>query len=299
MFRPMCFAKSKTKDEGFRMAKGSVTRRESGASSKDTSPQGSDRQKRRFQEILQALQQNGSISVEELSSSLGVTVVTVRRDLNTLEEQGLLNRTHGGAVVGHPMFYESFKNDRSFMAQVEHFAEEKRRIGRAAAQLIQPGETIAVTPGTTTAEIIRALPFNADLTVVTNTVNIAMELSKRKDVDVFVTGGHLRGDWFSLVGPSAIQSFENMIIHTLFVGADGLDAEWGASCHNAEEAELNHVLVSRSRRHVAVADHSKLRVVAKWRICDISSIHTLITDNGATDEMIAPFRAAGVEVVRV
>jgi DeoR family transcriptional regulator of aga operon len=265
----------------------------------ERSHQGGDRQKRRFQEILKALQENGTISVEELSASLKVTVVTIRRDLNTLEEQGLLNRTHGGAVAGHPMFYESFKNDRSFMAQVEHFAEEKRHIGRAAAEMVQQGETIAVTPGTTTAEIIRCLPFNADLTVVTNTVNIAMELSKRKDIDVFVTGGHLRGDWFSLVGPSAIQSFENMLIHTLFIGADGLDAEWGASCHNAEEAELNNVLISRSRRHIAVADHSKLKTVAKWRICETSSIHTLITDSGATDEMIGPFVAAGVEVVRV
>ena len=281
------------------MPRSSITRRESSSEEGESSPQGGDRQKRRFQEILKALQQNGTISVEELSASLNVTVVTIRRDLNTLEQQGLLNRTHGGAVAGHPMFYESFKNDRSFMAQVEHFAEEKRRIGRAAAELVRPGETIAVTPGTTTAEIIRCLPFNADLTVVTNTVNIAMELSKRKDIDVFVTGGHLRGDWFSLVGPSAIQSFENMLIHTLFVGADGFDAEWGASCHNAEESELNKVLVSRSRRHIAVADHSKLTVVAKWRICETSSIQTLITDSGATDEMIAPFFAAGVEVVRV
>jgi DeoR family transcriptional regulator of aga operon len=280
------------------MPRSSITRREVTEES-ERSTQGGERQKRRFQEILKSLQQNGTISVEELSSALDVTVVTIRRDLNTLEQQGLLSRTHGGAVAGHPMFYESFKNDRSFMAQVEHFADEKRRIGRAAAELVQPGETIAVTPGTTTAEIIRCLPFNADLTVVTNTVNIAMELSKRKDVDVFVTGGHLRGDWFSLVGPSAIQSFENMLIHTLFIGADGFDAEWGASCHNAEEAELNNVLVSRSRRHIAVADHSKLNVVAKWRICETSSIHTLITDSGGTDELIAPFLAAGIEVVRV
>jgi len=281
------------------MARSSITRRESVAVAGERSSQSGDKQQRRFQEILKSLQDNGTISVEELSTSLKVSVVTIRRDLDTLEKQGLLNRTHGGAVSGHPMFYESFKNDRSFMAQVEHFAEEKRRIGRAAAALVQPGETIAVTPGTTTAEIIRGLPFNADLTVVTNTVNIAMELSKRKDIDVFVTGGHLRGDWFSLVGPTAIQSFGNMLIHTLFIGADGFDAQWGASCHNAEEAELNSMLVNRSRRHIAVIDHSKLNVVARWRICEISSIHTLITDSGATDEMIAPFLEAGIEVVRV
>jgi len=281
------------------MARSSITRRESVAVAGERSSQSGDKQQRRFQEILKSLQDNGTISVEELSTSLKVSVVTIRRDLDTLEKQGLLNRTHGGAVAGHPMFYESFKNDRSFMAQVEHFAEEKRRIGRAAAALVQPGETIAVTPGTTTAEIIRGLPFNADLTVVTNTVNIAMELSKRKDIDVFVTGGHLRGDWFSLVGPTAIQSFGNMLIHTLFIGADGFDAQWGASCHNAEEAELNSMLVNRSRRHIAVIDHSKLNVVARWRICEISSIHTLITDSGATAELIAPFLEAGIEVVRV
>jgi len=281
------------------MARSSITRRESVAVAGERSSQSGDKQQRRFQEILKSLQDNGTISVEELSTSLKVSVVTIRRDLDTLEKQGLLNRTHGGAVAGHPMFYESFKNDRSFMAQMEHFAEEKRRIGRAAAALVQPGETIAVTPGTTTAEIIRGLPFNADLTVVTNTVNIAMELSKRKDIDVFVTGGHLRGDWFSLVGPTAIQSFGNMLIHTLFIGADGFDAQWGASCHNAEEAELNSMLVNRSRRHIAVIDHSKLNVVARWRICEISSIHTLITDSGATAELIAPFLEAGIEVVRV
>jgi len=281
------------------MARSSITRREAVTDEGERPSPGGDKQKKRFQAILKALQENGTISGEELSTSLKVSVVTIRRDLDTLEKQGLLNRTHGGAIVGHPMFYEPFKNDRSFMAQIQHFAEEKHRIGRAAAALVQPGETIAVTPGTTTAEIIRGLPFNADLTVVTNTVNIAMELSKRKDIDVFVTGGHLRGDWFSLVGPSAIQSFKDMLIHTLFIGADGVDAKWGASCHNSEEAELNGMLVNRSRRHIAVADHSKLNIVAKWRICETSSIQTLITDSGATDEMIAPFIEAGVEVVRV
>jgi DeoR family transcriptional regulator of aga operon len=201
--------------------------------------------------------------------------------------------------VGHPLFYEPFKNDRSFMEQVKRFADEKRRIGRAAAAMIQPGETIAITPGTTTAEIIRGLPLNANITVVTNTVNLAMELSKRKDIAVFVTGGHLRGDWFSLVGASAVQTLGNLLINTLFIGADGLDGEWGASCHNNEEAELNAALLKRARRHIAVVDHTKFSVVASWRICDVNAIQTVITDVGATDEMIAPFESKGIRVVRV
>ncbi len=261
--------------------------------------EGTNKKQRRFETILAELRRNGSISVEELSAALEVSVVTIRRDLDELEQQGVLNRTHGGAVPGHPAFYEPFKNNRSFMEQVTRLAEEKRRIGQAAAQMIGSGETIAITPGTTTAEIIRVLPLNANITVVTNTVNIAMELSKRKDIDVYVIGGHLRGDWFSLVGGNAARDLDHLLIHTLFVGADGLDAEWGASCHNAEEADLNARLLSRARRRIAVVDHTKLGKVANWRICDTSSIHSIVTDTGATDEMLAPFEAREIPVLRV
>lgn len=265
-------------------------------SSKDTA---GDKKSRRYQAILTALQESGAIAVEELSDRLKVSVVTIRRDLDELEQQGLLNRTHGGAVAGHPLFYEPFKNDRSFMEQVKRLADEKHRIGRAAAALVQPGETIAITPGTTTAEIIRGLPFNSNITVVTNTVNIAMELSKRKDINVFVTGGHLRGDWFSLLGATAVQALNNLLIHKVFIGADGLDAEWGASCHSPDEAELNAAILKRARRWIAVADHTKFNVVAGWRITDISGLQMIITDTGASDEMIAPFEAKGIQVVRV
>lgn len=256
-------------------------------------------QQHRFHAILTGLQESGAVAVDDLSESLGVSVVTIRRDLDLLEQQGLLRRTHGGAASIEPLFYEPFKKDRSFQAQVERQANEKRRIGRAAAALITPGETIAITPGTTTAEIIRGIPLNSKITVVTNTANIAMELSKRKDVSVFVTGGHLHGDWFSLVGPSAIRSLDNMLIHTMFIGADGIDAQWGLSCFSSDEAELNGTMVRHARRHIAVADHTKFGVVANWRICESSTIQTLITDTDATDESIAPFQKLGIEVIRV
>jgi DeoR family transcriptional regulator of aga operon len=252
----------------------------------------------RFKTILASLQDTGTVSVDDLSAELGVSVVTIRRDLDVLEQQGLLSRTHGGAVSIDPLFYEPFKKDRSFMAQITRLADEKRRIGRAAAGLIKNGETIALTPGTTTAEIIRGLPFDSNITVVTNTINIAMELSMRKDVKVFVTGGHLHGDWFSLVGPSAVRSLENMLIQTIFVGADGFDAEWGTSCSRSEEAELNGMMVKQSRRRIAVVDHTKLGVVGNWRICETKAVDVLVTDSGATDAMVAPFRKAGVEIIR-
>jgi DeoR family transcriptional regulator of aga operon len=256
-------------------------------------------QEHRFNAILTGLREKSSVSVDDLSRDLGVTVVTIRRDLDLLEQQGLLSRTHGGAVSIDPLFYEPFKKDRSFQAQLERQANEKRRIGLAAAGMIISGETIAITPGTTTAEIIRGIPLNSKITVVTNTANIAMELSKRKDVNVFVTGGHLHGDWFSLVGPTAVRSLENMLIHTVFIGADGIDAEWGLSCFNSDEAELNGTMVGHARRHIAVADHTKFGFVANFRICTTNVLKTLITDTGATDEMVAPFQKMGIEVIRV
>jgi DeoR/GlpR family transcriptional regulator of sugar metabolism len=258
-----------------------------------------DRQQARFTAILTALQKSGSVSVEGLGKELQVSHVTVRRDLDLLETRGLLRRTHGGAVSIEPFFYEPFRNDRSFQAQVEKFAEEKRKIGRAAAGLIKKGDIIALTPGTTTTEVVRGLPLNHDITVVTSTVNVAMELSKRKDLNVYVTGGHLHGDWFSLVGPTAAQSLSRVMIHVLFIGADGIDAKSGVSCYDPEEAQLNAAMVKHARKKVAVVDHSKFGVVAGWRICSTEEIDVLVTDSGATDEMLAPFEPADLEVVRV
>ncbi|HEY3929075.1 MAG TPA: DeoR/GlpR family DNA-binding transcription regulator [Candidatus Koribacter sp.] len=258
-----------------------------------------DKQQLRFTAILTELQQTGRVAVETLSEQLDVSVVTIRRDLDALEQKGLLRRTHGGAVSIEPLFYEPFRRDQSFMAQVERAADEKRRIGRAAAALITPGETIALTPGTTTTEVIRGLPMNYNITVVTNTVNVAMELSKRKDVYVFVTGGHLHGEWFSLVGSAALKALDNMLINTMFIGADGIDATWGASCFNADEAELNSTMMKLARRRVAVADSGKLGGVANWRICKANELNVLVTDTGATDEQIAPFQKMGIEVMRV
>ena len=253
----------------------------------------------RYQVILNDMHKTGSVSVDALAEQLQVTVVTIRRDLDALERKGLLHRTHGGAMPIQPMFYEPFRRDRSFVMQVDRQADEKRRIGYAAAALIQPDETIAVTPGTTAAAVIRALPLNYNLTVVTSTANVAVELSKRKDIKVFVTGGTLHGEWFSLVGPHAQRSLENILIHTLFIGADGLDPEWGATSFDQDEAELLRMMVAHARRRVAVVDHTKLGKVGNWKICESRNLHVVVTDSQATDETVAPFREMGVEIIRV
>ena len=249
--------------------------------------------------ILRELRQAGSISVEDLSEKLHVSLSTIRRDLQEMENRGLLRRTHGGAIPIEPMIYEAFRHDRSFQDQVDRFAEEKRRIAVAAADLIAPGDTIALTAGTTTTQVARNLHTLGGITVVTNTVNVAMELCKRKDIHVFVTGGHLRGDWFSLVGQEAAANMSRVYVDLLFIGANGIDAQKGLTCINGDEAEINRSMVLQARRKIAVADHSKLGVVTRWLICPAESLEMLITDAGATDKMIAPFLERKIEVRRV
>lgn len=259
----------------------------------------SSKQERRFATIMQRLRETGSASVEALCAELGVSVHTIRRDLEDMHDRGLLRRVHGGAAQLEPFFYEPFRSDQSFQEQIESHAEEKRRIAQVAAALVNKGDVVAMTAGTTTTETARCLPMNLGLTVVTNTVNVALELSKRKDIEVFVTGGNLRGTWFSLVGQTAIQSISKVFIDTLFIGVNGIDAKSGLTCFNSDEAELNKVMVQQARRKVVVTDSSKFGVTAKWLIAPIADVDLIVTDTGATDEIISPFSQLGIAVQRV
>lgn len=234
--------------------------------------------------------------MESLCEELGVSVHTIRRDLEDLHDRGMLRRVHGGAEQLEPFFYEPFRSDLSFQEQIESHADEKRRIAKMAASLVNEGDVVAMTAGTTTTETIRCLPMNRRLTVVTNTVNVAMELCKRKDLEVFVTGGNLRGTWFSLVGPTAILSISKVFIDTLFIGVNGLDNKHGLTCFNSDEAELNKVMVQQARRKVVVADSSKFGVVANWLIAPTTAIDMIVTDSGVTDEKADLFRKRGITV---
>lgn len=259
----------------------------------------SERQSSRIKAIVRELQQAGSVTISDLCEHYQASIATVRRDLRQLEEQGLLRRTHGGAVPIEPLFYEPFKKDASFVDLVGRHAEEKRRIAQAAAELVEPGNTIALTAGTTTTEVIRCLRYEGGIKVVTNTVNIAMELSKRKDIEVFVTGGHLRGDWFSLVGPTTVDNLRQAFVDIVFIGANGIDPSAGLTCHSADEAAVNRVMVSQAKKRIAVVDRSKFGIITDWQICPIEACALIITDSGATNEMIAPYTERGIEVHRV
>jgi DeoR family transcriptional regulator, aga operon transcriptional repressor len=258
----------------------------------------SDRQSERLNAILRELQQSTSVTIADLCKEHNSSVATIRRDLQHLETLGLLRRTHGGAIPIEPLFYEPFKKNASFVDMVGRFAEEKRRIGRAAADYVKPGNSIVLTPGTTTTEVIRCLPFQTGIKVVTNTVNVAMELSKRKDIEVFVTGGHLRGEWFSLVGGTAVDSLRQAFVDIAFVGADGIDVNAGLTCYSPEEATVNRAMVAQAAKCIAVVDRSKFGLITNWEICPVKRCDVIVTDTAASDEAIAPYLELGIAVQR-
>jgi DeoR family transcriptional regulator of aga operon len=165
--------------------------------------------------------------------------------------------------------------------------------------MVEDGDTIAMTAGTTTTLVARSIRQRSGVTIITNTVNVAMELSQRKDIDVFVTGGQLRGAWFSLVGSAAIGAMTRIFVDKMFVGVNGIDAEKGLSCFSRDEADINRTMVRQSNKKIVVADHTKLGFVTSSLICTTAEIDLLITDTGATKEMLQPFLDKGLKVLQV
>ena len=253
----------------------------------------------RYKQILIHLNQNGQVQVDDLAAQLDVSPSTIRRDLTQMELQGLLRRFHGGAELVQPLLYEPFRHNITFNDQEGVNANEKRRIAQAAAEMINSGDTIAFSAGTTTTQITRFLGHVKDVTIMTNTINVAMELSQRQDIKVFVTGGYISGGWFSLVGETAINAIQSLYVDKVFIGLNGMDSVTGLTSHYVDEAAIVRAIIQQARQKIVVADHSKIGITARARICDIDKIDVLITDMETPPEKAEAFEQAGVRVIRV
>src|SRR5215204_4234994 len=251
---------------------------------------------RRAQAILQELLCAGKVSVRSLAKRLKVSAATIRRDLGELEARGLLRRSHGGALPIQPLLYEPFRHTSYYHEQERQRGAEKRRIGLAAAELVADGDFLAIGAGTTATQVARSISLHKGLTVLTNAINVAMELSHREDLKVIVTGGFLSGDWFALVGPGAIHSVSEIFVDKVFIGVDGIHVDYGLTTNYPDQATIHRAMMRQARRKIVVADHRKLGVTASALICRIDSVDVLITDRGATDDALAPFLARGIEV---
>jgi DeoR/GlpR family transcriptional regulator of sugar metabolism len=252
----------------------------------------------RSEQILQELLRNGEVSVDSLARHFKVSAATIRRDLSELERQGLLRRNHGGAGPVAPMLYEPFRHLSSFQEQEEKCAAEKRQIGLTAASLITDGETIAIGAGTTTTQLARCIRHRKGITIVTNAINIAMELSHLPDIKVSLTGGSLSGEWFALVGDVAQRNTSEMFFDKAFIGVDGAHAEHGMTTNYADQAAIHRAMMHQARQRIVLADHRKIGTVGRALIWPTNDIDKLITDNSTTDDAIAAFTGKNVVVLR-
>ena len=256
----------------------------------------SSKTENRAKEILRLLLSHGKTSVEELSELFKTSSASVRRDLVRLEERGLVHRTHGGAMLAGQI-YEPFRFDASYPEREERFSAEKRRIAAAAAALVGEDETIGITAGTTTTQVARALRLRTGLHIVTNGVNIAMELSANSGLETTLTGGCMR--WpgaFSLIGPVALESLTMTVMDKVFLGVCGIDAQHGATTIQAEEALVFRAMCRRAKQVIVVADSSKVGMASPAIISPALAIAQLITDEGISAEAARAFEQAGIQV---
>lgn len=248
----------------------------------------------RRQHIFAIAQKHGRVLVEDLSQSLGISRITIRKDLDYLQSQGLLHRTHGGALLPG----NSTLSDPSLQEKEGRHSKEKQRIASAAANLVQEGQCILIDSGTTTTAIAKALKRFSHLTIITNAVNIAGELSGT-NFEVLLTGGSLRKNSFSLVGPLAEDMLHEMHADILFLGVDGFDLEVGLTTPNVMESRVNRAMVKASSLVVAVCDSTKFNRRSLSKIVDATAIHHVITDSGLGAQTADAIRSAGIKLTLV
>jgi DeoR family transcriptional regulator of aga operon len=254
----------------------------------------------RSEQIIKLLLRAGSATMEEILAAAGSSAPSIRRDLARLENRGLIRRTHGGATLAEPLLYEPFRYDSSFLAREQRFAAEKRKIGLAAAELIQAGETVGLSAGTTTTYIGRSLRHREKVKVITNAINIGMELCNQPGIRTYLTGGVVPWAWsFSLTGNAALEFLDDVYLDKVFLSVTGLDVERGATSLEPDEALVYRKMLKQSKQVIVVADSSKLDKVGPALICPISEIHILITDAGVTATALSPFERHGIRVIRV
>jgi len=254
----------------------------------------------RLNAVLELVSERGNITIAEITEELGISAATARRDLGSLAEQRLLTRTHGGAAALGTGY------ELPLQYKIARQADAKIAIAHATARLVAPGQTVGVNGGTTTTEVARELGrserfIRADgedgITIVTNALNIAYELSVRSNVKIMVTGGVARRQSYELVGSLVERTLADFALDVAILGVDGLSARHGATTLNEAEAEVSRHFAAAAGQVIVVADSTKLMRSTFARICPLDRIDTLVTDQAVQPAFAAELSAAGVATV--
>jgi len=249
---------------------------------------------KRHSHILSLLNDQGYVTVAELGGQLQVSEATIRRDLRNLEERHLLFRTHGGAnPSGHRVF------DQPVSEKAKLHAEEKARIGAAAAAMIENNDSIILGSGTTVTQIAKHMHGKTNLSIVASSMNMAIELLRLSDVQVYMLGGIVRRTSTSVVGPYAESMMREHACQKLFLGVDGIDLDHGFSTSNVLEAHLNKQMIAVAQETIVVTDSSKFGLRGFSRICTLGDVDKIITDKNILDVTIRQLEERGLEVICV
>lgn len=236
----------------------------------------------RRQQISTLVRERGSVQVAPLAERFGVSMQTIRKDLRFLAFRGVMERSYGGAIRADAV---NVAAEPAVETKRSSHASEKARIGKLAAAMVRPGESIVLDSGTTTLQIARFLPDDEDITVLTNDIDILSVLAAKERLNIVMLGGTLRRKNRAFYGAQTVAALEDLRVDKLFLGVDGFDIECGITTHYEPEAMLNRKMVEAAREVIAVTDLSKFGKVCLHRILDIEDIHHLVTD-GAVPETI-------------
>ncbi|MGQ9571212.1 MAG: DeoR/GlpR family DNA-binding transcription regulator [Thermodesulfovibrionales bacterium] len=246
-----------------------------------------DRQER----IHSLIRKQGIVKVTDLSKMLGVSELTIRRDLAVLEQRGILEKTHGGAIYSFRMRVEPLYTQKDRIHR-----EEKDAIGKAAAQLVEEGDTLLINSGSTTRQVIHYLR-DKKVRIITSNLSAVPE-AMESEMELILIGGHYRSQSNSIIGPLAHISLKQAYGSKAFIGVDGVSLKYGLTTPILEEAEVARRMIEQTPGPIiVVADHSKLGVVSNFITAPIDKIHMLVTDDGIEEEYQSNLEKAGIKVV--
>ena len=246
----------------------------------------------RYEKIQEYLAINRVVASADLCNLLSISEATVRRDLEWLEKRGIIERTHGGAMLSQRLRLEPQYNQRAKIHQ-----EEKRRIGQMAAELIEPGDIIFVNSGTTTTELIHHLRDKTGITVMTNNLNACLDLNEI-NFELILLGGTFQPRSISVAGYFSLENIRQINASKAFIGADGISLKYGCTVPSEPEAGVVRMMIERTRGPISVlADYSKWGVVSNFEIASIDQISRLITDTNLDERAKFALSAKSLEVL--
>lgn len=250
---------------------------------------------RRYQ-IIDILYQNKSASVVDLCEQLKASEATIRRDLTILEEEGKLERVHGGAIIGSNVPLEK---EESFNEKEGSLNFEKRRIAAKAFSFIRENDSIFLDGGTTTLELARLLgKSHINLNVFTNSPYISQYIARNEHIDLFIVGGPIRNNTLAIIGQMAIETIRRFRLDKVFIGVNGISVEYGLTTQNFEEAQIKKAILERGRERFILSDSTKFNKVALCEVLPLSSVDKIITTT-IDEDMKKMIQNAGVEIIEV